>query len=160
MTKLIIFKEKHGDDIYDASTNEALWRACAAKVRERYREGWYYEPDESDSPMRPESQELLEMADALTPEAYAALGEVTRGKIEGIRQSQKRAQQRYLQELKDWEDIERVAQSKTLEEAASLTYQNSKGKEFNLAFRIIQDRSLGEYEEYEIVNVSEPEWDA
>jgi hypothetical protein len=159
MTELIIFKEKHGDDYYDASTPEAVARACAAKIRKRYIDRWYYAPTMPDSPTRPESRELLEMADALSPEAYEALGEVTKGRIEGIRLSQKRAMQYYLEDLEDWNDIVRIGESPTLEEAASLTTENSKGRKFNLAFSIIQARAGGEYENYEIVDVSEPKWD-
>jgi len=39
--KILIAKEKHGDRYFDASTEEALWRASHYILKQRYEQGWY-----------------------------------------------------------------------------------------------------------------------
>jgi len=41
--KILIVKEKHGDRYFDASTDEALWRASHYILKRRHEEGWYVE---------------------------------------------------------------------------------------------------------------------
>lgn len=49
MTRVIIAREKHGERILDASTEDALARSAHKLLKERLEDGhWYYDPDEWD----------------------------------------------------------------------------------------------------------------
>lgn len=46
MKQIIVFKEKHGNRVFDASTNAQLHAACLKVVTERLKEGcWYIKPE-------------------------------------------------------------------------------------------------------------------
>jgi len=40
--KVVVFKEKHGDEYYDASTDELLYKTLLAVLRSRMDSGYYY----------------------------------------------------------------------------------------------------------------------
>jgi hypothetical protein len=61
--RIIIFKEKHGDSYFDASTDEALTRACLAVLRDRNQYGWYYEPEKPERSYSKEERAILAMTD-------------------------------------------------------------------------------------------------
>lgn len=44
MKSIIIFKEKHGDRYFDASTPELVEAACKKVLLQRYNDGYWYDP--------------------------------------------------------------------------------------------------------------------
>lgn len=47
--EILVFKEKHGDEYYDASTKELFYKTLLAVLRSRMNSGYYYyEPKEPD----------------------------------------------------------------------------------------------------------------
>ena len=124
-TVILIFKEKHGDRYFDVSTESRLFGACLSVLKERFDEGWWYEPPEGNEP-EPPTLSLEE------------IGKLKEGRIK----------QEALEEHKSYNrDLV------YFEEAARL-YKNIKqaidNKDGALAYQCLLARSNGEYERMEL----------
>lgn len=167
VTRIITFHGKHSDEVYDASTDEALSRACASVLKERYETGWFYEPDKEDYfRSRPGDGDILKLTDealAVLPEAIRAEFAEKKARLE---RREKDQQARYDADLRDWQKIVKLMSAETLDEAADMKwtrrYTLSSGEKkvqvLGLAWAIVRERADYEYEGYDLTEVEEPVW--
>jgi hypothetical protein len=162
---IIIFHEKHGDSIYDASTPEAIARACASIIKERYEQGWYYAP-EPPKPLSDEDQAVLDLDDETLAAMPAAIRTPLFEKRTKLAKRHKSLLRNYLTAMEEFNAIEAIALASSLDEAAAMTrtdtYTLSTGevkmKVKNLARWVIDGRGDFEYEGYSIESLNEPTW--
>src|SRR6478736_5758639 len=120
MNKIIIFKEKHGDRHFDASTTKKVWAACLKILKERLDDGyWYYvgTPPSAD--------------DILTEE------QITQLPTENLQVEQSQKRKAYLRAQKSYE-----REVKFLEDAKQAV-ETGDGK---IAYRLLLNRLDAEYE--------------
>lgn len=130
MNKIIIFKEKHGDRYFDASTPEKLNAACFKILKERFENGEYEWL----------SEEEPEAINILTDEQIEALP------TERLKNDELRRKKNYEQEYK-W----RKQEKDMFKEIASCVKSESKQYAYNLLY----ERKGGEYENFEIETLEE-----
>ena len=165
MNKIIIFSGKHGDNIYDASTSEAVARACASELRERFNSGWFGEPSKPE-PLSDENQSLVNTSPEILEGLPKSIGEPLLKKRARLIRDVRGQQVNYENELKEWEEIFKLVSAPSLEEAAAMTIDYTytlstkevKTRVMNLAKWLIDGRSDFEYEDYSIEPLSIPKW--
>ena len=72
VSRVVYLQEKHGDCVFDASTDEMLYDVCSNIVKGRYEDGYWYEKvDENiDFPVQPVKPDNLEVLSQYLQEAY------------------------------------------------------------------------------------------
>jgi hypothetical protein len=130
MNRIIIFKEKHGDRYFDASTPELLHKACLKIFKERLAEGWY------EGYAYPELQKpTMTIQESLTHDK----------KIQAVVEDQWREYNNVLR------GINKQAQEKAYIEKVVAEDSGEKAHKF------LNHRSHYEYESYEIENLESTE---
>lgn len=129
MKRIIVFKEKHGSRIFDASTDAQLHAACLKVVTERLKEGYWY-----DKP------ELPVCNIGMTEEQ---IGKLPNGTVKYAA----------LKELSEFKEELKSAENGI--SAFSKIEKTVKEKNGKLAYSIIVGRGAHEYEEYSIEHVEE-----
>jgi hypothetical protein len=125
--KIIIFKGKHGDRYFDASTKEAVHKACLKIFKERNREGWYGHINEAREPVEPFKFESI-----CTIEN------------EQLRNHATNLWKDYQRELRDYLSIQ-IEQKQ---------YKDACGDKTGMAaYRFLCSRQDGEYEQFVIENL-------
>lgn len=122
MNKILIFKEKHSNRYFDASTVEAHSAACLKILKERLEEGYWYDP--GDPP---------DKEDILSEEQISSLP------TEILKRAESERRKRYLRELANYEE-----EVKFVEDAKD-AIANNKGR---LAYKLLMWRRDGEYERF------------
>jgi hypothetical protein len=157
MAKIIIFKGKHGDTYYDASTSELKRAAFLAEIRDRTAAGWYSKPtpfEETYTFKRYTADELVMLA--MDDDAVKALPDVAAKPILEFRAKDTKRRARHEEENDRLRMIEHVL-SLPIEEAINsgetAHWTNSKGEakhRFDYFVHTIIEATAGsEYEEYE-----------
>ncbi len=123
--RIIIFKEKHGNRYFDASTEEKLHIAALKVLKERFESGWYYEPEEPQGV----EEEITGLRTSLEVVKDSYLREQIERKLKHVEGQMPS----YLEYKREWETIQ-----KALEE-----------NDGNLAYWVLQQRIDCEYEEYD-----------
>lgn len=107
VSKVIVFKEKHGDYMFDASTKQLQWAAAYEVVKQRYDQGYWYShytdiPEDPEPPRTP----LEDAEDAEEPVAKAIRGmwsvyENKKKELNSLRDSAKRLEKALAGKGKD-----------------------------------------------------------
>lgn len=101
MKQILIFKHKHGNQYYDASTNELLAKACLHILEFRLEEGWYV-------PEKPEIE------DVLSEEEIEKLPErLQKTERDRLKRTEK-AKKEYEVELKYFDELKKVVETKDI----------------------------------------------
>jgi hypothetical protein len=124
MNTIILFKEKHGELCFDASTDELTFAACLNVVKRRLKDGWYQVPNKPKKPHFDEKE-------------IAAMPWEERAVLTGLFQM-------YKSSL-EWFNL-----SKQDRETAIRASENNDGK---LAWKLIDSRRGYEYEGFEMIEV-------
>lgn len=152
--RIIIFKEKHGDRYFDASTEWHLDAACATIIKERYEDGLYGPPRSAESYLSKQDREILESRKQIPDEAFGKLPEPMRDQFKKAEDRLAGFRMIESEELNMWGWIETIATRATLQEAIDLGWHPGR----SLAYHIIDLLSCGEYEGYQIEDIEEPSW--
>lgn len=147
--RIIIFKEKHGDSYFDASTDEALARACLAVLRQRNKEGWYYAPTKPEASYSKEEQAIL----AMTDEQIEAIPEPIKSETATRKAKLVRRLAGAEREYKldnEWFTLLTELLALPVEEAVTRVRTFRSGRTQPLAYALIEDRNGGEYEGFYI----------
>lgn len=150
MNQILVFREKHDNRYFDASTDEAIAKACVKVFRERMGDGyWYYrEHEKAELPLTADEKSVL----LLTDEQLEVLPQAMRNQIGEKRVKIKRRQKAYLRakELEDsWYTAAEKLMEGTYEDAAKLTTEGLEdwGRRVKpLAWAVLEARNDGEYE--------------
>lgn len=148
MEKIIIFKEKHEDDIYNASTQELMLRAMFKKIQERFEMGWYHYEEinlESEYPLATVEASQLTMLSEAAKKVILALANIDKEKIERKRPYQTEAK-------RDYELFEKIVNC-TEDEAIKRTIRY-RGKIMPTIEYLMISRMDGEYEGYSVEKLS------
>lgn len=152
VSKILIFKEKHGDRYFNADTDEARARAFYRILKERNTDGyWYYRNYESATlPLSAENASIM----ALTDEQIKALPVSVATDLKAKRTKLVRKAERYAEEKQEedeWFDALDFLLKHSEDEAVSLTVKDAPGEwlgKGNLAETLISERSDYEYESF------------
>lgn len=140
--KVLICSEKHGTNLYDASTPEALAEASIHVLKDRMDQGWYWrDDDDHPTPITDEEIEAL-------PEAYKAQA--------------KKDQARDRRRIKEgiaanvfYDEVKRVIDE---HDTSSITLGRGKyERQVPVAWDLLDSRSDYEYEHVEVETVWQPE---
>lgn len=155
MNQILILKEKHGEEYYDASTKEKLAEACLKVLKDRYESGYYYQEPKIEEYFNPskESQEILNM----TPETLDSLPDTLREdfklKQAKLKTQKIRATVQYDNE-KEWFDSVKNLINLPVEEAIKKTVTNrTKTVSKPLAYHLLAARDDYEYESIRLVTL-------
>lgn len=137
--KILVLKEKHGNQVLDASTDEQFLDACLAVVKGRYGPDnhWWAFP-------KPEKPKLPELG--LTKEQITALPETSPVRKAAITayDNHRRQMSYYEKSLEEWETIQKCINSETPLDVAR-----------KLARRVMNWRQDYEYEGWELIEVQD-----
>lgn len=131
--KILIFKEKHGNRYFDASTVEAIDKACKKILRERLNEGWY-------EPYNP-GKNIKTLDEAIIAQLPAEYQEVEREKI-----ANKLAYEKEFEKDKQF-----LAEVKECIESPIKINKNG----YCLSYRLIYIRRYCAYENFELEDLEE-----
>lgn len=153
VSQIVVFREKHGDRYFDASTAELKALSFLTVLRERVEEGyWYYRQYEQPTlKLSSEQKALL----ALTDEQLAGLPTAMQNDIHGKRARIERSQQGYLRQKKleeEWFNAVDVLLSLPDEDAIILTGEDVPGRwgRASLVQEVMSARADYEYEGFDI----------
>lgn len=175
---LMIFKEKHDDEIYIVNSTEDTHRLAVSKIRERYSYGYYAKSSEYEAELKreinrlierdeipketaPRSVEALESLPVGEDERTAALfsmdvatlkalpSSVSKGIFEKSKRFQKSLPAVISNYARDIEDAQDIERIVHTERAEELI-KSIRGREINLALWILDSREDHEYEGYSI----------
>ena len=155
--RILILKGKHGENIFDASTPEAL--ALAALAGLSINSYYYSRPDEPY--LYPKVTEEDEKLLALTDAELAAIPEAVRGdivkKINGLRNRINRAQAEYDEQVEFYDKVKALLDL-PIEEAVkqTVTVGVRQPRQIPLALDLLEQRQDYEYEGFEIETLSDP----
>lgn len=154
--KIVVFKEKHGKRYFDATDPVELNKVFLEIMRERMNLGWYYKPD-VDYPV-----EWTE-AVMLTDEALEALPESLKSQVVRLRKAYKQREREAAKDLRWWElatELLKMPQKEAENHVHEWTVNLSTGpkkKSMRMATFLMDYRSDGEYEGFEIIELEERE---
>lgn len=148
MEAIVIFKEKHGDRYFDASTDELLDRALLSVLRERYAEG-LLGGDGSNAHYVVEKYEQDEVA-MMTDEEVEALPASLQQDANRKRRGYQNALREYEAEKSERADIEKLC-TLPFEDALRLRYKKN-----SLVLTIARSRNEYEYEGWTIERLETP----
>jgi len=126
MSAIIIFKEKHGERIFDASTYASKCNACLQIFNERYKEGYWYDKPEDlgEAPTQPD---------------------ITREQANGMQDQTLKASI-----LKRWTDYERQLKQHTEDlKSAKAAQEIYEDQDAVRAYNYLKSRADYEYEGFE-----------
>ena len=148
--KIVVFKSKHEDEIYDASTPDKLHKAYLKVVRERAKY-YYYEPDFYGA-LNDEEKALL----SIPEETVKNLPELIVNKIKKVKEKLEETADDYEEELLWWSELQRILPMSDEEaiNAVTLPWEGSSRPENTLQF-ILDHRIEGEYECFYTVTLPE-----
>lgn len=129
MKKIIIFKEKHGNRYFDASTEKLRNAACLEIIKERFDEFWYDYDNEKPS-----------AKNVLTEDQIAQLP------TENLKIQETRKRKDYLSELRQYNE------EVSFHEKVRLAIELNDGQS---AYYLLLQREGGEYEGFDIENLEE-----
>ncbi len=157
MANIVIFKEKYGERMYDASTEEALQKAFYSILKERSALGyWYYEPTPVEESLTSYITPEYEAYESISPEVLATLPEEVQKKARYIPNMRARLTREYETEKKWWDNLQLIL-SLPFDEAFKLKQPyGNRGREQYLIEDTIEARSDYEYEGYTIEQLAEP----
>jgi len=146
--RIIIFKEKHSDRYFDASTEEATLKAFYSILKERLKAGyWYQEPESLEKQLaryiKPEDAEYAKIPE----EVLITLPEEIQKKARRIPTLTARVERQYAGEMEWWNNLNKVL-SMPFTEAAKLTVTHVRTPH-SLIKDLYESRADGEYEGYE-----------
>jgi len=96
MTQILIFKEKHGDRYFDASTPEMKSAAFLKILRERFTSGYYYEkPKSPERNLSREDKALLSLSEEQLEALPAPLKETTKTQVARLTRKLSHVQEEY-----------------------------------------------------------------
>jgi hypothetical protein len=127
--KLLVVKEKHGEEYYLINDIDALLRAALAIVLRRHEEGYWYHKPEKDKLKEEVAEDVLVK---LPSDLYNKAMEAKQYNI--------KAEKRFQQEMVAWEMIQKAVNEK---DGVS-------------AFQVIDDRKDHEYETWYLENLKIP----
>lgn len=162
MQTIVIFKEKHCERYFDASTDEARLKAFYSILKERFNEGyWYHKPESVEKEMSRYLNDGDDQYLEITDEVLVTLPQAIQDKVATIRGRKARLEQRYKQDMKLYQMIENVV-SVPFEEAMKLT--NSRPSRLKPGTEIVtyvldaimQIRGDYEYEGFDFETLEEP----
>ena len=171
--QVLSWRAKHGTYLYDASTSEKLEASARMILKELMEDGWMYRPTPPEA--NPADQEIL----SLTDEQVAALPERLRQEAVQIRREHALEQAQYEEEMEEWREAEAIlagtAEPELIRARADYSDEDwerilERVPQWHLAevredgvyrpptaWRMLQDRSGYEYEDYRLERVIEPE---
>lgn len=156
VTKILIFKEKHCDRYFNASTPEEKARAFYRVLKERYTDGyWYYRNYEADFALSVEDTAILSFTDEqikALPETIAAEWKTKQARL----LKRMKTYRKEKQEEDEWFNALTFLLEHSEDDAVSLTVKDAPGEwggKGNLAETLMFIRSDYEYERYEIATV-------
>lgn len=147
--RIIVFNEKHGDSYFDASTDEALARACLAVLKERNGYGWYYKPTQPEKSYSAEEQAILDMTDEQIESLPEPIKTETAARKAKLARRFAGAERAYALD-NEWYTSMIDLISLPVEEAITRVRTFRSGRTQPLAYALIEDRNDGEYEGYNI----------
>lgn len=154
--KIVVFKEKHGERYFNATDPIELNKVFLEIMRERMQLGWYYKPD-VDYPI--EWTEAM----ALQEEALDALPESLKSQVHRLRKAYK-AREREAQKDTRWWELANELLAMPKEQAENHVHEwtvnlstGPKQKKMLMATFLMDFRSDGEYEGFEIIELEERE---
>ena len=158
MANIVIFKEKYGDRMFDASTEEALQKAFYSVLKERFAMGyWYYEPTPVEETLARYITPEYEAYEAISPEVLATLPEEVQKKARHIPNMRNRLTREYEADKQWWDNLQLIL-SLSFDEASKLKRPyGTRGRVKYLIEDTIEARSDYEYEGYDIEQLSEPQ---
>jgi hypothetical protein len=150
VSKIVIFKEKHGDYYYDASTPEIFNKVALAVLRERFEAGyWYYGPSEL-TPLSAEDQAIADLTDEQVEALPEALKETTATKRNRILRGVRARQAEYDRD-KQWMDTLQELLALPVEEALVHEIEvGNRGRKALTATSFITERADYQYEGFEV----------
>ena len=152
--KIVVFKEKHGDRYFDASTPELTRRALLRVFRDRAGEGYWYE--------RPAMPDLSRSNDYLkiSDDVLVTLPATLQREVKTARRVVANAKLEYEENMKWYDNLMHVI-SLPDDEAIALEYEDSwtteAGKQIisksNMLEELYRARSDYEYETWDIISL-------
>lgn len=153
MKRIVIFKEKHGQDIYDDSTDEELYVVLYRKMVSRNLEGWYgtqidLEKEEA------KAKKNCPLSD-VTEEMVMGIPDAARAVIMGLAKKDKERFRHTMlsvhEELEESQLFKQVLETPE-EEAVKMTHPNLGRR--NLVHYLMASRSNYEYEDWDVRKIS------
>jgi hypothetical protein len=106
MSTILIFKEKHGDRYFDASTPEAKSAAFLKILRERFNSGYYYEePKSPEHTLTKDEKALLSLSEEQLDALPAPLQASTKTQVSRVRRKLRGVQEEYEQAKLWWDSV-------------------------------------------------------
>lgn len=156
MSKVMIFKEKHYDRYFVINDEVDKAKVALKILRERDAEGYWYpsvetsqreKEDAINSVNKKYDQNLIALTDdevANLPESLRIVAEQERDKYKA---SLRNVEKSYKMEMEWIESLQQLLNADP-DEAIKMSVVSPRGREFNLAIRILDSRADYQYEEY------------
>lgn len=133
--RILVWRNKHGDDYYDASTEDALNGAARHILKQLVDEGWVWEPEAPD--VDPEERAVAAMTDEQIASLPTAIQDSTTKNRDRAKRTVDRLDAAYEQERGHWGRVQSAVGGFTKPSPYS----------------VLMERSGAEYEDYEIEDV-------